>query len=311
MDDNKPQFPHTVDATMLSTFRACPRKFELMYLRHWKPKAESVHLIAGGAFAAGVEAARKAYFVDNLPREECVQLGLKELMVKYGDFECPPESAKSMERTCGALEYYFTQYTLGEDGMTPILLGKDKHGIELAFCEPLNFPHPVTNSPILYTGRADMVANFAGGIYVVDEKTTTQLGASWSRQWELRSQFTGYQYACQKQGINAAGTVIRGVSILKTKYDTLQVMTYRPPWEIERWEKQLYKDLGRMLRAWKEDYWDYNLDHSCNDYAGCPFALICKSPTPEDWLEMYFEKRVWDPLARKQLTVEEYEAQWI
>jgi len=282
-----------------------------MYLNHWKPKAESVHLIAGGAFAAGVEAARKAYFVNHLPCEECVQLGLKELMLKYGDFECPPESAKSMERTCGALEYYFTQYTLGEDGMTPVVFSNGDLGIELAFAEPLQYPHPITGDPILYTGRADAVMNFAGGAYVVDEKTTTQLGASWGRQWTLRSQFTGYQWACAKRGVKAAGTVIRGVSILKTKYDTLQVLTDRHPWEIDRWEDQLYKDLRRMEKCWRDGYWDYNLDHSCNDYAGCPFRdLVCKSQDPEPWLELYFEKRVWDPLARKQLTVEEYEAQW-
>lgn len=305
-------FPHTVDSTMLSTFRACPRKFELMYLHHWKPQAESVHLIAGGAFASGIEAARKAFFIDKLNAKDSVALGLGALMIKYGDFQCPPESAKSMERTCGALEYYFTHYPLGEDGMTPVTFSNGDLGIELAFAEPLRFPHPVSGNPILYTGRADAVMNFAGGVYVVDEKTASQLGASWGRQWTLRSQFTGYQWACEKRGVHAAGTVIRGVSILKTKYDTLQVMTDRAPWEIERWEDQVYKDIARMEKCWKSGHWDYNLDHSCNDYAGCPFRdLVCKSQNPEPWLELYFEKRVWDPLARKQMTVEEYEAQWI
>lgn len=303
-------FPHTIDSTILSTFRACHRKAYLMYFLHWKPKSESVHLVAGGAFACGVETARKAFFIDSLPREESIGLGLAATMKAYGDFECPPESAKSLERTCGALEYYFSAYPLGEDGMHPIVLKGGGTGIELAFAKPLPYPHPTSGDPLLYTGRSDMVANFAGGVYVVDEKTTTQLGASWGRQWELRSQFTGYVWSCEDYDIYPAGVVIRGISILKTKYDTLQILTYRPQWEVERWKEQVIRDLRAMERCWKEDYWDWNLDGSCNDYGGCPFAQVCKSQYPEEWLETYFEKRVWDPLARRQLTVEEYEAQW-
>ena len=61
---------------------------------------------------------------------------------------------------------------------------------------------------------------------------------------------------------------------------------------------------------WQIGYWDYNLDHACAEYGGCGFVSVCKSPSPEDWLPMYFEKRVWDPLARKETTVEEWEASW-
>ena len=58
----KPIFPHAVDSTMLATFRSCPQKFFRQYVEHWKPKAESVHLVAGGAFASGIEAARRAFY---------------------------------------------------------------------------------------------------------------------------------------------------------------------------------------------------------------------------------------------------------
>jgi hypothetical protein len=155
-----------------------------------------------------------------------------------------------------------------------------------------------------------MVADFAGGVYVFDEKTTSSLGASWARQWEMRSQFTGYMWAAQQAGISAAGVIVRGVSILKTKYDTMQVVTNRAPFEVERWHRQVHKDIERMLRCWEEGYWDYDLDHACAEYGGCSLTQVCKSPNPEEWLPMYFEQRVWDPLARKETTVEEFEKQW-
>ena len=306
----RPLFPPWVDSTMLSTFRSCPRKAFYQYIQHWKPQTDSVHLVAGGAFAKGIEHARKAFFEEGMSREDAGALGLQALIAAYGDFDCPPDSAKSLERTAGALEFYLDQYPLGQDGATPSTFPGGRLGIEFSFAEPLDVRHPTTGDPILYTGRADMVAEYAGGQYVFDEKTTSQLGASWPRQWELRSQFTGYVWAAQRTGLNIQGAVVRGISILKTKYDTLQSITYRSPYEIERWYEQVQRDLRRMIRCWEEGYWDWDLDHACSEYGGCQFTEVCKSSEPDKWLPMRFTPRVWDPLARKELSVEEYEASW-
>jgi hypothetical protein len=337
----RPLFPPVMDSTMLESFRSCPQKFFRQYVQHWKPKAESVHLVAGGAFAKGIEVARKAYYegqyqfaerhdevhpetgmVDwkvrwtvqqNEPgdRESSEACGLAATIAVYGDFECPPESAKSLERTAGALEYYFSVYPLGADGMEPVRWADGHYAIEFSFAEPLDFPHPVSGDPILYTGRADLVANFAGGIYIDDEKTTTSLGASWGRQWEMRSQFTGYVWALKKAtGIQANGCIVRGISILKTKYDTQQVITNRSPYEVDRWYGQTHRDLAKMKQMWEEGYWDYNLGHSCAEYGGCGLVQVCKSDDPETWLPVYFEPKVWDPLARREISVEGWEKEW-
>lgn len=299
-------FPLAIDSTMLGSFRSCPQKMYRQYMEHWKPKGDSVHLIAGGAFADGIEAARRAYYEDGRSPEEAVGVGLAALIHKYGDFECPPDSAKSLERTAGALEFYFANYPLGQDGADPIVFADGRRGIEFSFAQPLPISHPVTGDPILYTGRSDMIANMYGGIYVVDEKTTSSLGASWSKQWEMRSQFTGYCWASQQVGIEPSGVIVRGVSILKTKYDTQQVISGRTPYEIDRWVEQTCRDIERMIRSWKEGYWDWNLDHACSEYGGCAFIPVCKSSDPEAWLGMYFTPRVWDPLLQQEVTVEEY-----
>jgi hypothetical protein len=302
-------FPHTWDSTMLAAFRSCPQKCFRTYVEHWKPKAESVHLIAGGAFAKGIEVARKVFFDEGGSREDAEAMGLHALIQAYGDFECPPESAKSLQRMCGALEFYLASYPLGDDGMAPHQVG-GKNAIEFSFAEPLDIRHPVTGDPILYTGRSDLIAEFMGGIYVVDEKTTSSLGASWSKQWEMRSQFTGYIWAAKRAGIDAAGAVVRGVSILKTKYDTQQAITHRSQYEIDRWQDQTQRDIARAIEMWREGRWDYSLDSACGEYGGCSMVEVCKSSTPQDWLPIYFERRVWDPLARRQLSVEEWERSW-
>lgn len=307
----KPMFPHTVDSTLIAAFRSCPQKFFRTYVEHWKPTTKSVHLVAGGAFADGIEKAREAFYVQGMSNNDAEAVGMHALIKKYGDFDCPPESAKSLERMIGALEFYFFNYPLGADGADPITLPSGRRGIEFSFAEPIGIAHPVTGAPILYTGRSDMVASrHATGIWNYDEKTTSALGATWGRQWEMRSQFTGYNWALLQQGIKPQGTIVRGVSILKTKYDTLEVPTMRSQHEIDLWHKQTLRDIRRMINCWEEGVWDYDLDGACTEYGGCSLQRICKSSTPEEWLPAYFVQRVWDPLERAEISVAEYESKW-
>lgn len=294
-------FPEALDNTIISTFAACPQKAFRTYFEHWKPKNDSIHLHAGKAFASALEASRTAYFANGATPEDAYALGQEKLTEEYGDFQAPEGSAKSLDRMSGALEYYFKHYPFQEQGVTPVTFANGRLGIEFSFAEPLDILHPVTGNPILYTGRADMIAKRQAMTFIYDEKTTSSLGPSWARQWDLSSQFTGYSWAAQRISLPVHGIIIRGVSILKTKYDTMEVITYRPQWEIDRWYEQTFDRVRRMIQAWEEMNWEYNLGHSCIEYGGCTLTKICKSKDPETWLPMYFEKRVWDPLLREEI----------
>lgn len=294
----RPPFPAVLDSTIMAAFKSCPRKSYLEFVEHWKLQHQSVHLHAGASYAKGLEVARSAFYLEHRSPDESVALGLRALMEAYGDFECPPDSAKSLERTAGALEFYFSNYRLGEDKAIPIQLPGGKHGIEFSFLEPLDIRHPETGDPILYSGRMDMMCEFEGMHLGEDDKTASQLGASWPRQWDLRSQFTGYVWGAGRAGIKLDGFLVRGVSILKTKYDTMQAITYRPQWMIDRWYDQLMRDVKRMIEAWESGHWDWNLDHACAEYGGCPFRGVCQMKDSQQLLEAQFERRRWDPVAR-------------
>src|SRR5260370_40601892 len=82
----RPMFPHTVDSTMLAAFRSCPQKYFRQYVEHWKLQAPSVHLVAGGAFASGIEAARNAFYCEGRRSSEAEAEGLAALLKHYGDF---------------------------------------------------------------------------------------------------------------------------------------------------------------------------------------------------------------------------------
>lgn len=297
-------FPHVVDSTIIAAFRSCPQKAQLEFFQHWKLREPSVHLHAGAAFAAGLETARTAFYVDGKSADDSVALGLAALLTHYGDFECPSDSPKSAERMAGALEFYFYSYPLGHDKAVPMTLPGGRRGIEFSFLEPLDVVHPETGDPILYSGRMDMMVDYEGMQLGEDDKTASQLGASWSRQWDLRSQFTSYVWGAKRAGIKLDGFLVRGVSILKTKYDTLQAITYRPDWQLDRWYEQTQRDVRRTIEAWKEGYFDLNLDHACAEYGGCPFKSVCQMREPLPLLQQQFQRRKWDPVLRIETVLE-------
>lgn len=317
-------FPEIFDSSMLATAKSCFEQFRKAYILHWKPKGLSVHLHAGGAFAKGLEVTRKAFYTGEIvgkvqgpngmqwasmqsepqDSETSIAIGLRALLAQYGDFECPPDSAKSAERMAGAFEFYFDNYPLDHEDGYPIITPGGTRAIEYSFAHPLPILHPVTGNPLLYVGRMDSVIQYAGGRYICDEKTTTQLGASWPRQWDLRSQFTGYAWGCREAGIEVEGAIVRGVSILKTKYDTAQSINYRPQWQIDRWYNEMLEWIEDIKVNWTtrgaHQPWRHNLDHSCAEYGGCQFREACMSQDEQPWLETAFEHRVWNPLLRTE-----------
>lgn len=299
-------FPTVVDSSLLSAWRDCPRKAQLSYFDHWKPGTESVHLVAGKAFASGLEAARRAFYVEGQDADAAIAQGLGTLLAEYGDYQPPTEDdPKGPIRMAGALEFYFSRYPLGSDGTVPHLFAGTRPGIEFSFVEPLpRVRHPETGDPLLYSGRCDMASNAYGGLFLVDEKTTSRLGPTWAKQWDLRSQFTSYCWGYRAHGFRPSGVIVRGVAIYKAGYDTQQAITYRSDWEIDRWLTQTERDIERMIEAWYTDYWDYNLDHSCASFGGCTFLPVCKSPEPERWLEIRFHRRRWDPVTRTETPLE-------
>lgn len=297
-------FPAVVDSSLIAAFRSCPQKAMREFFQHWKPRDPSVHLHAGASFAKGLEVARTAFYEQGISAADSVPLGLRALIESYGEFECPADSAKSLERMAGALEFYFERYPLGRDKAIPMTLPGGKRGIEFSFLEPIDIKHPVTGDPILYSGRFDMIVDYENMALGEDDKTASQLGASWPRQWDLRSQFTAYVWGAQQAGIKLDGFLVRGVSILKTKYDTLEAITYRPQWQLDRWYDQTLRDVRRMIQAWESGVWDFNLDHACAEYGGCPFRNICQMQRPEVLLQQQFERRVWDPVRRTETLIE-------
>jgi len=297
MPDRAP-FPLLIDNTSRSDFVSCPRKFYIGRVLNLHPSAKSIHLHAGGAYATGLETLRRAYYVEDRPLPEALAEGISDLIRAYGNFD-PGTSPKTLWNMVAALAFYCERWPLATDYIKPAKLG-NQYGIEYSDAIPLeDCIHPTSGMPILYGGRCDMIGAYHGQLFIEDDKTTTSLGQRWLSQWELASGITGYVWMTQMRGYKVQGAILRGVSILARHNEGAESIQYRKSWELERWRTQLSRDIKRMIQCWNEDYWDFNLDHSCNDFGGCPYRKVCTSPRPEKWLATLKESH-WSPITLEE-----------
>lgn len=295
----RPDFPIAIDSSMRAAFAACPRKFYWNYMRHLRLKGESTHLIAGGAFARGAEVIRRSFWEQGLGLDASLAAGVVAATAAYGDHEPALRGSaanKTLERVIEGLVWYFHRYPPFTDTCQPLELAPGKRAIEFKFSFPLPINHPVTNEPILYCGRSDMIVTYKDSLLVFDDKTTSQLGASWPDSWRLRAQLDGYIWAAAQGGYGVSGAIVRGISFLRNGYDTAESLQLHSGWQLDRWYDQLVHDIRRMISCWENGWWDYNLDSACASYGSCPFVSLCTVEDPEPWIEGYYEIDPWSPL---------------
>lgn len=298
-------FPSVIDSSMLTARRACKRKHYWGALRSLYPRGQSVHLIAGGALAAGIEAARRACFASETPStvpiDVLLEAALPPFARHWGDYVPDERSAKTFENTFNALAHYLENYHPGSDDLQPYRRPDGSPAVEYRFAIPLeSLLHPETNEPLFFAGRFDMVGMLGGFSCVVDEKTTGSLGFDWASKWDLRGQFLGYCWALRQQGITCSHAVINGIAILKTKNEVQRAIVKYPEYMLHRWEALMRNDIAEMIQDYKlwrsgtrslERTYPFNFGDSCDSYGGCAFGTLCKVLDPEPFTTGYIKHR--------------------
>lgn len=278
-------FPATISPSKLKDFKQCSKLFEYKYVIKRLAVGKAVDLVAGGAFAKGLEVARRQFFEHGRSHDDAIAIGLGYLMAAYGNQEDISDwEKKPFLRVASAYEAYFERFDMRADPVRPHLF-EGKYGIEFNFAIPLDVKHPETGDPIILRGRADMIGELGKGLYIVDEKSTLYLGDKWSSKWDLDGQFACYSWAAQQWGFDVRGAIIRGIAFRKAgNADFAEAIIPIEPWKVERWYEQTIRDIERAIQAWKEGYFGYALGYPCER---CEYQDICRIGKESDrmsWL---------------------------
>lgn len=288
-----------IDSSIISTFRSCRRKFYWNYVQKFKPLGTSIHLIAGGAFAAGIEAARIEQFkpanaARQLHTDQLCWAAMAAFAKAWGDYPEMGEEAKNFHNTFHALERYLEEFPPFTDMVQPVIKPDGMPATEFSFAIPLPVNNPA-GEPYIFAGRFDLLGRIGDLIVVQDEKTTSALGPSWLRQWDLRGQFLGYTWACRQLGYHVDHCVVRGIAIQKTQHQFLPVPVQYSDHLIERWYEELLNTCHEINYHFEHKLWPYNFADACSSYGGCSFHDLCLSRNPEPWLTNY-EHNSWSPI---------------
>lgn len=300
--------PQHIDATERVCFVQCPQKFYREFCEGRRPSGLSVDLHAGGCFSVAVEEVYKQFCAGNTDPEIYLGHALLRYTQEWGDFpklaeHMPKKTVKTFERVWAAVEDYFRTYNPETDHVQPHRNALGEPSVEFTFAIPLDdpiFPRHPSGEPFIYCGRFDLlgrIESLGGAIAPLDNKTTGRTPSNFSEQWDLRSQFIGYVWACRTLGLDCRYLVARGTVILTKEIRQLEVVKPYSDHLIDLWYHQLARDLHRMVNCWNAGYFDYDLGEACTAYGMCIFAEACQSPTPDAWLNN-FEVRHWNPLHR-------------
>ena len=214
---------------------------------------------------------------------------------------------KEFHRVAEMFIKHFDRFGLATDKVRPAFLD-GKPAVERSFTLELDIKHPDTGDNILYHGRYDMLAEYAGGMWGFDDKTCSQLGATWANQWEFRTQFTGYLYGAKVHGIPLLGMIVRGACFYVSSADFAESITRRQQWQLDQWWDDLHQTVFQMVEYYKRakevggaPISAFRLfpargmfNEHCKSYGGCEMASLCSSNHPQRWLRD-FGVRVWDP----------------
>lgn len=263
-------------SSSMETYERCQRKF---YLQSQIPRADgsaSFHLVAGSAFAKALEAARKAFYVDGADAGECHMLARETMLEAWGqDKMLHADTPKNLPTMLKALDKYLKHFPFTQDEYLPAMLA-DWSGIYSPAIEHKMRATLPNGEP--YDGTPDMICEYGGLLWCLDDKTTGgRLDDQWRQSWLRRGQFLGYAWLAKEQyGIDVAGTIVRGVSVSRSAISVAETFVPTPQHLIDEWLSSTVARIEEQKR--KKEYADYlpSMGVSCNAYnSPCEFLDKC------------------------------------
>lgn len=155
-----------------------------------------------------------------------------------------------------------------------------------------------TLEPIEYGGIFDALVEFNEHVYILEHKTTSQMGAGYFNQFKPNNQVTGYVWgASQLSGRRCNGAIINAVGIYKasaTKFE--RQITSRSPDEIAEWLEYLWHEACLIDYHRRTGVWPFRTS-SCTLYGTCEYHRVHtlgNARERERMLEQDYLKDAWD-----------------
>ena len=306
-----PHIQRAIDNTSLAAYMRCPREFYYSMIRNRRKGGPPSPALAYGSLWHKILETHYRYGGDY----DQVLHAVANTWKGSSD----PTDYRSAERCLSAYEAYMGQWGDHDTearGFGRTLGFPDNAQVELV--TEVSWPgafHP-------YTVKIDRIFEHQGLFFVEDHKSSSQLGASYFRQWDPSSQMMGYAAIAQLlTGLPIAGVRINAHGVLKTQNKFERQTIHYNPERLEEWTRNYnvwVKRIDTSLAILDEyavyesttdiSYEDMLLEafpHNFNacgaerKYGTCPYVDVC-TMTPrlrDQILDAEYSEDAWNPLA--------------
>lgn len=290
------------DATSLSAFKECPRKYYYSIVLGYEPKQRSYHLTFGIFYHEALETYDHARS-SGLSHDQSTQAAIWSTLKKTWDTQ--------LQRPWNSGDPYKNRFTLirtiiwyldhfADDPISTIQLANGKPAVELSF--RYEFPYRMgTGESVIACGHLDRLGEIGGGVWVVDRKTTKhELNERYFQQFSPDTQMTWYTLAGKiVYDVPVQGVILDGAQVLVNSSRFQRQPISRTRSQLDEFIGDVKLLLGQAEGYAEDNYWPQNTA-SCFNFGGCKFRSIC-SRSPEvrqQFLDdpTQFQKRIWDPL---------------
>lgn len=290
------------DSTSLRALKKCPRFYELAILRGYRHRTPAFPLEFGILFHSAMQRYSHERVFKKASHEEALRSVLRWALPEANDKLRGAKNDRSPTAFIRAFVWYVDHFEF--DAIETVQLKDGRPAVELSFRFALPIQIPDSEDSYLYCGHIDRMGRYAGGLYVLDFKTTTQsLSSYFFERFSPDPQMSGYTVAGQVlMGERLDGTIIDGIQTQVQGTQFARGFASRNQEVLDEWINDLVYWIKLAERFALDNYWPMN-DTACHHYSGCQFRGICnKSPSVrEQYLAVDFVKEPWNPLKPREL----------
>lgn len=288
------------DATSLTLFLECPRKYYYRMILNIIPQGETnVHLLFGGVYASALELFYRKR-ADGATVPEAQRAAVHHALIETWNketgvpltFNDPNKTRNTLIRS---IVWYIEQFGYESDQTIQTYHLQDgRPAVELSFAVEIS-------DDILWCGHLDRVVNYAGKLYWMDQKTTkSTIGPYFFQGFELSVQFKGYTWAGQTVlGEPFGGGIIDGAQIAAgfTQFGRSPITFFAS--QLDEWRDHTIWTIEAAREATRRQQFPMN-PTSCGNYSGCQYRTLCtRNPTIRDHYisgDFRHPDQPWDPL---------------
>lgn len=315
-----------IDNFALTMHQSCPAKFNLRMIHGWTVRHRSAALGFGGALHHGLA----AWYRTTDPRQ-----ALEAIEGKW-DPSIPPNDYRTLNKCLEVMADYIKQYRSESFKIVGKLVGnpiiEQTFTLELGMYLPCHLSYlpkidadgvvwedsgPARRKcfedklvdpevakclcgrdrePIEYGGIFDGLVEATGHVYILEHKSTSQLGQYYFEQFKPNNQVAGYIWAAATMtSLRVAGAIINAIGVYKTSATKFERgVTARNEFEIAEWKQNVYHSCIEIKQHQLSGFWPMRTP-SCTMYGACEFLPVHSVNNPVHRLKRLEQDYIKDP----------------